>query len=118
MTSQRFHFSPGVPRLVAQEAGRIWGGQTEHGWGRLRLSEVGSRAVRTGGTASFRLWAGVRNGHTCTTGGKQETEIVVVDCSVVKKDLGTAGLIETWWGVMEINETLHYLPLHSTEQVC
>lgn len=81
-------------------------------------AEVGSRAVCTGGTASFRLWAGVRNGHTCTTGGKQETEIVVVDCSVVKKDLGTAGLIETWWGVMEINETLHYLPLHSAEQVC
>lgn len=52
----------------------------------------------TGGTASCGLWAGVRNGHTCTTGGKQETKIVVVDCSVVKKDLGTAGLIETWWG--------------------
>lgn len=50
----------------------------------------------TGGTASCGLWAGVRNGHTCTTGGKQETKIIVVDCSVVKKDLGTAGLIETW----------------------
>lgn len=45
-----------------------------------------------------RDWAGVRNGHICTTGWKQETKIVVVDCLMVKKDLSTAALIETWWG--------------------
>lgn len=54
MTSQHFHFSPGVPRLVAQEVGRVWGGQTEHGWWEAEAvragTEIESRVVCTGGT--------------------------------------------------------------------
>lgn len=52
MTSQRFHLSPGIPRLLALEVGRVWGGLTEHGRGEAEAAgaEGGSRAVCTGGT--------------------------------------------------------------------
>jgi len=65
--------------------------------------EAESRVLCAGGAIScqaaewHRKWAcGPNKKNVCIPVWKHETKIVVVDCSVEEKDLGIAGLIETW----------------------